>query len=63
MKRNLLCAGLLFCSALAAAGPVDFDKAFEACAEIEKQIERPTFADRSYLITDFGARPGTPDAP
>ena len=63
MKRNLLCAGLLLCSALAAAGPVDFDKAFEACTEIEKQIERPTFADRSYLITDFGARPGTPDAP
>lgn len=63
MKRNLLCAGLLLCSVLAAAGPVDFDKAFEACAEIEKQIERPTFADRSYLITDFGARPDTPDAP
>lgn len=64
MKTILFCIiSLLFCSAFATAAQANFGKAFEDCAKIEKRIELPAFSDRRYSITEFGARPNTPDAP
>ena len=64
MKTIPFCIiSLLFCSAFATAAQANFGKAFEDCAKIEKQIELPAFSDHRYSITEFGARPNTPDAP
>lgn len=42
---------------------IDFDKAFAESAKIEQAIKRTSFPERTYLITDFGALPDTPEAP
>jgi hypothetical protein len=61
MKKVIGIISLLLSVTLATANPIDFDKAFKESANIEKQIKRTSFPDRTYLITDFGAKPDTPD--
>lgn len=39
------------------------EQAWKECARIEKQITETSFPDRSFLITDFGARKNTPYEP
>ena len=39
------------------------EQAWKECARIEKQIKETSFPDRSFLITDFGARKNTPYEP
>ncbi len=39
------------------------EQAWKECARIEKQIKETSFPDRSFLITDFGARKNTPYDP
>ena len=39
------------------------EQAWKECARIEKQIKETSFPDRSFLITDFGARKNTPSEP
>lgn len=63
MKKVFGLLSLLLSATLALANPIDFDKAFKESAKIEKQIKRTSFPRRTYLITDFGARPDTPDEP
>ncbi len=63
MKKVIGIISLLLSVTLATANPIDFDKAFKESANIEKQIKRTSFPDRTYLITDFGAKPDTPDEP
>ena len=63
MKRVLGFLSLLLSVAMATANPIDFDKAFKESARIEKQIKKTSFPKRTYLITDFGAKPDTPDSP
>lgn len=48
---------------MAIAHPIDFDKAFKESAQIEKQIKKTSFPERTYFITDFGAKTDTPDEP
>ncbi|WP_455592598.1 glycoside hydrolase family 28 protein [Bacteroides sp.] len=54
---------LLFMSAVAYANPIDFDKAFKKCAQIEKQIKKTAFPKQTFNISDFGAKANTPDVP
>lgn len=54
---------LLLSATLAIAHPIDFDKAFKESAQIEKQIKKTSFPERTYFITDFGAKTDTPDEP
>ena len=61
MKKVIGIISLLLSVTLATANPIDFDKAFKESAKIEKQIKRTSFPKRTYLITDFGAQPDTPD--
>lgn len=63
MKKVFGILSLLLSATLAIANPIDFDKAFKESARIEKQIKKTSFPKRTYLITDFGAKPDTPDAP
>ena len=63
MKKVIGIISLLLSVTLATANPIDFDKAFKESAKIEKQIKRTSFPKRTYLITDFGAKPDTPDEP
>ena len=63
MKKVIGIISLLLSVTLATANPIDFDKAFKESAKIEKQIKRTSFPKRTYLITDFGAQPDTPDEP
>lgn len=63
MKRVSIILSLLLSVAMATANPIDFDKAFKESARIEKQIKKTSFPEHTYLITDFGAKPDTPDAP
>lgn len=63
MKKVIGIISLLISVTLVSANPIDFDKAFEESAKIEKQIKRTSFPDRTYLITDFGAKTDTPDNP
>ena len=63
MKRVLGVLSLLLSVAMASANPIDFDKAFKESTKIEKQIKKTSFPKRKYLITDFGAKPNTPDNP
>ena len=39
------------------------EQAWKECARIEKQNKETSFPDRSFLITDFGARKNTPYEP
>ena len=59
MKKVIGIISLLLSVTLATANPIDFDKAFKESAKIEKQIKRTSFPKRTYLITDFGAKPDT----
>ena len=63
MKKVIGIISLLLSVTLATANPIDFDKAFKESAKIEKQIKWTSFPKRTYLITDFGAQPDTPDEP
>lgn len=63
MKKVIGIISLLLSVTLATANPIDFDKAFKESAKIEKQIKRTSFPKRTYLITDLGAQPDTPDEP
>ena len=38
-------------------------EAWRECARIEKQIKKTEFPNRSFIITDFGAKVDTPDEP
>ena len=59
----LLLSALLLPQALLADDVVDMDKAFQEAARIEAQIQKTSFPDRTYSITDFGAKPDTPLEP
>ena len=63
MKKVLGIISLLLSVTLATANSIDFDKAFKESTKIEKQIKKTSFPKQTYLITDFGAKPDTPDAP
>lgn len=63
MKKVLGILILFLSSNLAIANPIDFDQAFAESIKIEKQIKKTSFPNRSYLITDFGAKPDTPNNP
>lgn len=63
MKKVFGLLSLLLSAVLVAANPTDIDKAFKESAKIEKQIKKTSFPKRTYLITDFGAKPDTPDEP
>ena len=63
MKKVLGIISLLLSATLATANSIDFDKAFKESTKIEKQIKKTSFPKQTYLITDFGAKPDTPDAP
>ncbi|TWV09816.1 glycoside hydrolase family 28 protein [Bacteroidaceae bacterium HV4-6-C5C] len=63
MKKlfGILC--LVLSAVITYANPIDFDKAFRESAMIESQIKKTSFPDRTYNITDFGAKPDTPNDP
>ena len=61
MKKVFGILSLLLSATLAVANPIDFDKAFKESAKIEQQIKKTSFPKKTYLITDFGAKPDTPD--
>lgn len=63
MKKVFGLLSLFLSAVLAAANPTDIDKAFKESVKIEKQIKKTSFPKRTYLITDFGAKPDTPDEP
>lgn len=64
MKQVLLCFVALMLSAGWAIGSnTDFDKAFKESKQIEKQIKRTSFPKQTFDITDFGAKPDTPQEP
>lgn len=63
MKKVFGLLSLFLSAVLVAANPTDIDKAFKESAKIEKQIKKTSFPKRTYLITDFGAKPDTPDEP
>jgi polygalacturonase len=63
MKQAFISCLLLLSAATAAAGNVDFDRAFRESEAIVSNIKKTSFPDRRYLITDFGARPDTPTEP
>lgn len=63
MKRIIELLSLLLVATFVQANPVDFDKAFKECAEIEKQINKTSFPQRAYRITDFGAKAGNESEP
>lgn len=48
MKKVIGIISLLLSVTLATANPIDFDKAFKESANIEKQIKRTSFPDRTY---------------
>lgn len=63
MKKLFGLLSVLLPVATVFANPIDFDKAFQESDKIVKQIKLTSFPGRTYLITDFGAKPNTPDAP
>ncbi len=63
MKQRFGTLTLLLCILSATARATIFDKAFAESAKIEQAIRRTSFPERTFLITDFGARPDTPEAP
>lgn len=63
MKRILnvfFVCGLFLASSLA-SGAQDVSQAWKACAEIERQIQKTSFPQRTFCITDFGAKPKDKD--
>lgn len=64
MKKFITLIALFTCtSMLMANNGFDMDKAFKEAKKIEKQIKRTKFPDKTFLITDFGAKADTPDEP
>lgn len=64
MKKFITLIALITCtSMLMANNGFDMDKAFKEAKKIEKQIKRTKFPDKTFLITDFGAKADTPDEP
>lgn len=64
MKKKLLCfVALILSASWAIGGNTDFDKAFKESKRIEKQIKRTSFPKQTFVITDFGAKPDTPQEP
>ncbi len=63
MKKFVGLLSMLLSVISISANPIDFDKAFQESDNIVKQIKLTSFPGRTYLITDFGAKPNTPDAP
>ena len=64
MKKELLCfVALILSASWAIGGNTDFDKAFKESKRIEKQIKRTSFPKQTFVITDFGAKPDTPQEP
>ena len=64
MKKKLLCfVALILSASWAIGGNTDFDKAFKESKKIEKQIKRTSFPKQTFVITDFGAKPDTPQEP
>lgn len=63
-KRHLLLFALPLLTPCATAQTVtDIDEAFARSREIADNIRRPEIPERTFRITDYGARPRTPDAP
>ncbi len=64
MKKVFCLLSLLLAASFSFANnPMDIDKAFKESKKIEKQIKKTRFPNKVYNITDFGAKPNTPDAP
>lgn len=64
MKKFITLIALFTCtSMLMANNGFDMDKAFKEAKKIEKQIKRTKFPNKTFLITDFGAKADTPDEP
>lgn len=63
MKKTFILTTLIFACLSSRATEADFDKAFEESKKIEQAIRQTSFPDRTYLITDYGAKPDTPEAP
>lgn len=60
-KRQITCLWMLLI--VIGVQSQTMEKAWKECSRIEKQIKETSFPDRSFLITDFGARKNTPDEP
>ena len=54
---------LLQASLPAKADSIDLEEAFAESNRIVESIKRVQFPEKTYFITDFGAKPDTPDAP
>lgn len=63
MKKVFGIFSLLLSATFVFANTIDFDKAFKESTKIEKQIKKTSFPKQTYLITDFGAKPNTPNEP
>ncbi|MBE6287831.1 MAG: glycoside hydrolase family 28 protein [Mediterranea massiliensis] len=63
MKRLSATFYFLVVCTMIMAQTIDFDKAFKESKKIEKAIKQTKFPDRTFLITDFGAQPDTPESP
>ncbi|WP_321517787.1 glycoside hydrolase family 28 protein [uncultured Bacteroides sp.] len=61
MRKVFGMISLLLLTLYANANPID--KAWEECAKIEKQIKRTSFPQRTFVITDFGAKAGNETEP
>ena len=61
MRKVFGMISLLLFTLYANANPID--KAWEECAKIEKQIKRTSFPQRTFVITDFGAKAGNETEP
>lgn len=64
MKKKFLTLMALICtSMLMANNGFDMDNAFKQAKKIEKQIKHTKFPNKTFLITDFGAKADTPNEP
>ncbi len=61
MRKVLGIIPLLLLALFAKANTVG--NAWEECAKIEKQIKKTSFPERTFIITDFGAKPGNEAEP
>lgn len=60
-KRQILFLGMFFCVVGIQAQITK--KAWKECKRIERQIKKTKFPNRTYVITDFGAKAEVPDEP
>lgn len=61
IPKLLITLNLLLTVLFAYANPID--EAFKNAAKIEKEIKKTVFPNKVYRITDFGAKPDTPQEP